>query len=120
MRNLYSLPEKRNAIGVAQARLAIDVVREFVCEMIAIGAELRDVFKAVERIAKIALDKKLVEVAIDYNIDPLDAVPVSRIDSREFRAHRWPQIESAVVELKRKRVNLKGGRSTPGKSRSAT
>ena len=119
LRNLDSLPEKRNPVGVAQARLAIEVVRAFVCEMIDTGRELREVFKAVERIAQIALDTKLVGVAIEYKIDPLDAVPVSRIDSREFQVKRWPQIESTVAELKRKRMKLNADRATSRKTHSA-
>ena len=100
-RNLEFLSSKRDAIGVAQAKLAIAVAGKFLDTMLDAGNK-KTMLAAVERIARIALDKGLVAVAIDYDLDPLDAVPVSRIASREFRTKRWPQILEQVAELRRK------------------
>lgn len=111
LRNLDSLPEKRNTVGVAQAELAIAVARAYIGEMVDNGTEFRDVSKSVERIVKIALDPKLVGVAIKYELDPLRAVPLPKINNREFNLKRWPQIVAAVDDLRRKRIKLNARRS---------
>lgn len=102
LRNLETLSSKRDAFGIAQAKLAVAVVGKFLDAMLDSRDGKRTVLAAIERIARIALDKGLVAVAVDYDIDPLDAVPASRIDSREFRTKRWPQILEKVTDLRRR------------------
>ena len=97
LRNLLSLPSKRNAAGVAQARLAIAVARRFLTMLAEPGSEQRTVLDAVERIAQVAMDKRLLQVFADYDLDPLAAVPVTLIAGEEFQSRRWPQIVKAVA-----------------------
>jgi hypothetical protein len=50
LRNLDSIPARRNPIGVAQARLAVSVVRTFIQEYKGGGNEPRKVRQAVKRV----------------------------------------------------------------------
>jgi len=118
LRNLETLSSKRDATGIAQAELSIVVAGKFVSAMVDSRGEKRTVLAAVERIARIALDKGLVAVAVDYGIDPLAAVPASRIDSPEFWTRRWPQIQTEVTELRRKHAQ-RAARRPPARTARA-
>jgi len=112
IQNLHLLREKRNANGVAQARLAIDVVRAFLRREVAAHGE-RAGLKLLERIADIAADIAAVRVFLLHGIDPLQAVPLD-----EFRATgalhrvRWPQI---VAEVEDRRETLRSLAARPAK-----
>lgn len=100
LRNIESLSSRQNGIGIAQANLAISVAREFIRETLANRDDTRLTLDAIERIAKMALDKGLVAVAVNYGVDPLDAVPASEVANPDFQTKRWPQILSHVAELR--------------------
>ena len=102
LRNLDALPSKRNAIGVAQARLAVNVVRAFIEHYMDEAGEPRTVRQAVKRVERLALDTKLSRVAFIYDIDVLAAVPVERIAYSRFREEQWPRILTRL-ESKRER-----------------
>jgi hypothetical protein len=92
LRNLDALPEKRNAIGVAQARLAVSVVRAFIQDYMDEAGDPRTVRQAVKRVEKLALDAQLSRVAFTYDIDVLAAGPVERVAYSRFREEQWPRI----------------------------
>lgn len=92
LRNLDALPEKRNAIGIAQARLAVSVVRAFIQDYMDEAGDPRTVRQAVKRVEKLALDAQLSRVAFTYDIDVLAAVPVERVAYSRFREEQWPRI----------------------------
>lgn len=96
LKNVAMLPAKRNAQGIEQAWLAVEVVRRYLLEMISAN-RMRVVFEAVERLEELALDGKLLRVHYDYAIDPLAAVPVGDIAHGPFHAERWPRIEAHVA-----------------------
>lgn len=96
LKNLALLAIKRNAQGIEQARLAIEVVRRYLLEMLGAG-RLRDVFEAAERLEEMAVDGKLLGVHADYALDPLAAMPVAEVPHDPFRAQRWPRIEAHVA-----------------------
>src|ERR1700729_4191841 len=75
IQNLHLLPEKRTDAGIAQARLAVDVVRAFIRREVATRDE-RAGLKLLERVADIASDIAAVRVFLLYGIDPLKAVPL--------------------------------------------
>jgi len=85
LRNLDALPAKRNAIGIAQACLAVRVVRAFIEEHMEATGDPRTIRQAVKRLAKIALDTQLSRMAFTYDVDVLSAIPVERIASSRFR-----------------------------------
>jgi hypothetical protein len=114
LQNLLSLPEKRDETGVAQANLAIAIAGRFLEQLFETDTGQRALFDAIERIAQIATNKRLSSVIVDYSLDLLAIVPVSKIGNSEFRTLRWPQITAAARKqtnkyrerAKRKSVSL--------------
>ncbi len=105
MHNLAGIPGKRDAQGVAQGRLAIDVVRAFISQ--AHGAlEERDVFPFVEEVRRIALNEKLGRVYYEYGFDLLSAVPVEMFKGESFLSKRWPQIQVLVARQSETQTKL--------------
>ena len=113
LRNLQTLPSKRDAAGIAQAELAIAVAGKFFESLIESGEDTRTILDAAERAIQIALDKQLAEVAIKYDFDPLVSVPWSRIDVPAFKDKRWPQVLATMSEFRRKYAERKARRARP-------
>jgi len=90
LRNLVALPSKRNAIGVAQARLAVSVVRAFIEGHMNEGGDPRTVRQAVKRVEKLALDAQLSRVAFTHDIDVLAAIPLDRENEKNRRGAKRP------------------------------
>jgi hypothetical protein len=104
IQNLHLLPGKRTAAGIAQARLAVDVAREFIRREVATRGE-RVGLKLLERVADIAADMAAVRVFLLYGIDPLKAVPLEDFRTTSaLHKVRWPQI---VAEVTGKRESLR-------------
>jgi hypothetical protein len=98
IQNLHLLPEKRTNAGIAQARLAVDVAREFIRREVATRGE-RAGLKLLERVADIGADMAAVRVFLLYGIDPLKAVPLEDFRTTSaLHKVRWPQIVSEVAE----------------------
>jgi hypothetical protein len=105
LHNLAVIPEKRNAQGVAQGRLAITVVRAFISQARRTQQE-RDVFPFVEEVRRIALNRKLGRVYYEYGFDVLSAVPVELFKNEDFLSKRWPQIQALVAEQRESQARL--------------
>jgi hypothetical protein len=115
IQNLHLLPDKRTDAGIAQARLAVDVVRAFIRREVATRDE-RAGLKLLERVADIACDFAAVRVFLLYGIDPLKGVPLEDFRTTSaLHKVRWPQI---VAEVGEKRESLR--RLSPKSTRSAT
>jgi hypothetical protein len=113
IQNLHLLPEKRTDAGIAQARLAVDVAREFIRQEVATRGE-RVGLKLLERIADIAADIAAVRVFLLYAIDPLQAGPLEDFRTTSaLHKVRWPQI---VSEVSQKRESLRKLSSTSTRS----
>lgn len=106
LQNLLLIPEKRNASGIAQARLAISVTKAFLGRLLEEQGQMRTFFDAVERVAQIATNKQLTGVVLDYHFDILSAIPIERVENSAFQAKRWPKILQTVQEQQRKRKRL--------------
>lgn len=103
IQNLHLLAEKRTDAGVAQGRLAVDVVREFIRREVATRGE-RVGLKLLERVVEIAGDMAAVRVFLLYGIDPLQAVPLEDFRTTSaLHKVRWPQI---VADVEQKRQSL--------------
>jgi hypothetical protein len=100
LKNLAQLPSKRDSQGIAQAHLAVEVVRCFLEQLLSEEPERR-LLDAIERVIRMAQEKSLEAVFHDYEIDLLDAVPADRVSSNEFRTRRWPQILTLMSEQHR-------------------
>jgi hypothetical protein len=112
LRNLELLPQKRNTVGIAQAELAIAIVGKFFDALIESDVKLRTLLDAVKRVGQIAFDPRLSRVCFEYGLNPLAAVPSSRIKSPAFQKKRWPQMLANDKRLRKKhsaaRAPLKG------------
>jgi hypothetical protein len=102
LRNLDALPVKRDATGVAQARLAVSVVRAFIEQYIGDGGDPRVVRQAVRRVEKLALDTRLAQVAFTYGIDVLAAIPLRRISDPRFLEQQWPKVQATLARKREK------------------
>jgi hypothetical protein len=112
LRNLDSIPAKRNAIGVAQARLAVSVARAFIEDHMDDGNDPRKVRQAVKRVERIALDARLAQVALTYDVDVLAAIPVERIAYPRFHELQWPKILARFERKREKFLKVEVRRSS--------
>jgi hypothetical protein len=104
IQNLHLLPGKRTEAGIAQARLAVDVVRAFIRQEVVTRGE-RTALKLLERVTDIASDIAAVRVFLLYDIDPLKAVPLESFRTTSaLHKVRWPQI---IGEIGKKRESLR-------------
>jgi hypothetical protein len=112
LKNLAQLPSKRNSQGIAQAHLAIDVVKCFL-EQLLNEESARRLLDAIERVARMAQQKSLQTVFHDYGLDLLKAIPADRVASEEFRTRRWPQILKLIAEQRRNYLHRRHSRAKP-------
>lgn len=111
IQNLHLLPEKRTDAGIAQARLAVDVARAFIRQVVATRDE-RAGLKLLERVADIASDIGAVRVFLLYGIDPLKGVALEDFRTTSaLHKVRWPQIVAEVGE-QRESLRKLSSRST--------
>jgi hypothetical protein len=97
IQNLHLLTEKRTPAGIAQARLAIDVVRAFIRDAVTRRGE-RVGLKQLERVVAIAEDIAAIRVFLQDGIDPLAAVPLESFRTTgKLHSQRWPAIQAAVA-----------------------
>lgn len=100
--NLRSLPDKRNDAGIAQAKLAVQIVRAFISGVIRDGNERHalDLANFVERLAAKA---QTAQVSAQYGIDVMESIPVGEMP-QAYREKQWPRAEARVGRrLKRQR-----------------
>lgn len=113
IQNLELLREKRNAMGIAQARLAIEVVKEYMKSVIDSEGD-RAGLKLLERVAGMAQETRALRVNLRHGIDPLIAVPIDSFRmTPALQSRRWPQI---VQEVEQKRVALRMQQTHPTKA----
>lgn len=104
IQNLHLLPGKRTAASIAQARLAVDVVRAFIRQQVVDGNE-RSGLKLLERVAEIANDIAAVRVFLLHGVDPLAAIPLEDFRTTStLHKVRWPQI---LAEVGKRRESLR-------------
>lgn len=119
LRNLDVLPSKRNAIGVAQARLAVSVVRAFIEHFMDARGDPRTVRQAIKRVEKLALDTRLSVVAFTYEIDLLAAIPMERIAYPRFHEQQWPKILERLERRREKFLALQARRNALNATRKS-
>ena len=119
LRNLDSLPSKQNVVGVAQARLAVSVVRAFIEDFMDSAGDPRIVRQAIKRVEKLALDTRLSIVAFTYGIDVLAAVPVERIGYPRFHEQQWPRVLEKLSRKRDKFVALQARRNAMSEKRAS-
>lgn len=100
IKNLEVLPDKRNATGAAQARLAVRVAGAFLTRLVKERNERR-LLDAVERVVDIAKDPAALKIHARYGIDPLLAIPLAEMESAKFQKERWPRVLADVDRRRR-------------------
>lgn len=119
IQNLHALREKRNAMGIAQARLAIEVAREYVKAEIAEQGE-RAALKLVERVVEIAQESAGLRVYLRYGIDPLQAIPTGDFRTTPaFHGKRWPQVVRETNDRRETLRTLQGRSAARARRRKA-
>jgi hypothetical protein len=108
VRNILLLTSERNKTSVAQAALAITITRRFLVSMIEERVDKRIIWDAVERVAKIALNKRLAEASAENKLNPLLAVPVPSAPGDKLQSQRWQEILQDQSKLK-KRIRHRAG-----------
>lgn len=88
--NLHLLPAKRNEIGVAQARLSVDIVHAFIARVVS-SEGVRDALDLAEHVGKLARSTAAGQVRGKFDINVLDAIPV-RMFPQAFQEKQWPRI----------------------------
>lgn len=107
IQNLALIPSKRTPASVSQARLAIGAARSFIVAEIEERGE-KKALRLLERIAEMASDSGALRVFMDYDIDPLLAVPIEEFrTTTALHAQRWPQIVAAIGRKREKFRRLK-------------
>jgi hypothetical protein len=104
IQNLHLLAHKRTKAGVAQALLAVDVVRAFIRHTILVHGE-RAALKLLERVVTIAGDTAALRVHLKFDSEPLNAVPLDDFRTTPaLHGVRWPD---ALAEIAAKRQKLR-------------
>lgn len=95
--NLHILPSKREANGIAQARIAVEVAKQYV-ETQLLNGEFRLAYKAAQRIANLAQSKAGKFVWQKYGIDPLVTINPDLFPRPEFKEKFWLAITARVSQ----------------------
>lgn len=103
--NLYHLPGKRNGNGISQARIAVEVAKHYISQVLDELSE-RDALDATKQIRGMGFSRAGLYVYKHYGIDVLDAVEPDRFTSEEFKAKHWPQVIKWIA--KRRVKNARG------------
>lgn len=94
--NLRYIPGKRTPAGLAQCRLAIDMVAAYIRSLVKSDGE-RVGLKVLERVVDIAGDYPGLVVFVLYGIDVLAAAPLDAFPNvPELHRVRWPQVQAAL------------------------
>ena len=102
--NLILLPSKRNRYGLAQAQLAVSVLREHLRAFADTAAGNRQALRIAERVVELALSEPGKRCFLQHRIDVLEAIPVHDIRSTDFRNRCWPQ---ALQQVEARRAALR-------------
>lgn len=103
LENLNKLPSKRDVYGVAQAHVALEVVRKYIELRLDAGTGEREAIAAVKQVRHMALSKAGLYAFSEFNIDILSAVEPSRFHTRLFVERDWPNCVRWVTKKRKKK-----------------
>ncbi|WP_459061917.1 hypothetical protein [Stenotrophomonas sp. PSU-St15] len=108
--NIHSLPSKRNTIHVAQARLALEVMRAFILKLTEEESDTRaQMYPLLEEIISLASSRVGVDTFHHFGIDVLSCLPVDQLPE-PFVNRRLPLAQDYIH---RRRFGKKGGKRVP-------
>jgi hypothetical protein len=97
--NLRTLSEKRNEIGVWQARISIDVCRAYIEVLIAAGDE-REAIRAATGVLEAAGATPGLQAFRKYGLDLLDGIPMERFTSISFKTQQYARTAARIRMLR--------------------
>lgn len=97
--NLRTLSEKRNEIGVWQARISIDVCRAYIEVLIAAGDE-REAIRAATGVLEAAGATPGLQAFRKYGLDLLDGIPTERFTSISFKTQQYARTAARIRMLR--------------------
>jgi hypothetical protein len=98
--NLHKIEDKRTPAGIWQARKAVEVARRHIEDMLSKGAE-REAIRAATRILATATHTMGINAFQKYDIDVLEAVPVSHYKSKAFVERQWTLSVGRVEKVRK-------------------
>lgn len=104
--NLDLLPEKRNDVGIAQANLAIEIVRALIEDVLRRGEE-RHALNLAEHIGYLSRSRQAANALVSYGIEVLHAIPIELMPDG-FQAKRWPQLQNYAKKKMPKKPGSSG------------
>lgn len=110
--NLRLLPQKRNETGVAQARLAIEIVRGYIRKVLTEGNE-RHALDLAEFVGRLARSGETAQVSADHGINILEAIPVELMPVL-YREKQWPRVVERAEKRRKSRRPKKPVRTSSG------
>lgn len=100
LHNVIGLPSKRNDLGFAQLRLAVQVVKARLDEICREGGQRESGFQLAERVISLAVSRDGLQVWKEHAIDLMEAVPADALAGK-FRSERWPRACDWVTQKRR-------------------
>ncbi len=107
--NLGAHPNKRNAEGIAQAKLTVEIVKRYLEEKIveANKAAQKAPYRQFEQVVNLAMDDPALFAHRNFGIDVLRAIPLEALDLADpFIVKRLPVVERQVAVKREKFDNM--------------
>lgn len=100
--NLGYFPEKRDAAGVEQARLGIEVARLHTEKELATRSEpqQRSLLKLAQRLRTLSKTDAACFAFTQFGLDVLQALPTTLIETPNFHEQGWPQIHGDAAKAR--------------------
>ncbi len=99
LENLRKLADKRNEIGVWQARIASEVCGAHIVYLLASGNE-RAARRVATKVLQLAGQPAGLQAYARYGIDIVDAIPLANFETREFRDQQYPRMVQKIRTLR--------------------
>jgi len=108
--NLFTLPNKRNTNGVAQAKVAVQMIAAFnlmSLDHVHVKSTERHHLKFFEWLLEVSLTEQAMLCYHYWGIDVMDAAPIDKITSQDFHSIRYPQAMKDLDQKRSKSIWLK-------------
>lgn len=94
--NLGYFPEKRDAAGLEQARLGIEIAREHTLRELSKPSESqqRSLLKIAQRLRTLSKTDAACFSFTEFGLDVFQSFPLDLVESREFHSLGWSQIQA--------------------------
>lgn len=102
--NLHKLKNKRNGNGITQARMAIEVTKKYLEDILQGENGIRQALNAVKRLREIALSDAGIFIYHEYDLDILTSIDPDLFKGSKFVNQGWPRLLDLVKIKREKRL----------------